>query len=290
MSLTTSKTIYKAGFGPLMPGVIVAPYPYCLHCPASSKGRIEECCNDAEKRLELLFKTQTAPSETAAVLIEPILGEGGYVVPPPGFLKAVKKICEKNNVLMIADEIQTGVFRTGNFFSFQHFDFVPDILIIAKGLASGLPLSCIASSHSLMAKQPPGSMGGTYAGNIVACAAALATLRVLTEQDVLANVNQRSNELFSGLKKLQAKYPAIWDVRGKGLMIGIEFDPHHIKAGFAGLVTKKALSRNLLLLTASAFETIRLMPQLFVTAEECKTALEILDASIADSLKELAVQ
>lgn len=150
MGMTTSKTIYSAGFGPFVPGVHVVPFPYCLHCPASCS----PCCNNPLKQLELLFKQQCAPQDTAAIILvrrtrrsvcafltsvsqEPILGEGGYVVPPPGFLTALRELCTKHNILMIADEVQTGFGRTGKYFAVQHEDVVPDILVFAKGIANG---------------------------------------------------------------------------------------------------------------------------------------------------------
>jgi len=221
MSLTTSKTIYRAGFGPLMPGVFVAPFPYCHHC---SIPRTEgECCNNPIQQIEIMLKQQTAPNETAAILIEPILGEGGYVVPPKGFLKSVKEICQKNGILMIADEVQTGYGRTGKWFSIEHFDVTPDILVFSKGIASGFPLSCIASTTDLMKTQPAGSMGGTFAGNAVSCAAACATIDVIKEENLLQNAVVRGQQLKSGLLKLKEKYDVISDIRGLGLMIGLEF-------------------------------------------------------------------
>jgi len=207
MSLTTSKTIYRAGFGPLMPGCFITQYPYCHHCPVKQNVPNDSgCCNEAIKQLKLMFKQQTAPSETAAVLIEPILGEGGYVVPPPGFLSALREICTENNVLLIADEVQSGMGRTGKFFCMDgHFGVIPDILIFAKGISSGLPLSGIASTYELMQTQPPGSMGGTFAGNAVSCAAAIATIQAMKEEKMLDNVVVKGKQLVEGLQKLKKK-------------------------------------------------------------------------------------
>ena len=173
MSLTTSKTIYRAGYQPLMPGVFVAPYPYAYRYGWEPETTRRWCLDE----LEFLLKTQTAPEETAAILIEPVLGEGGYVVPPAGFLEGVQKIAREHGILLIADEVQSGFGRTGKWFGFNHFDVEPDIVTIAKGLASGLPLSGVMARMELMEKWIPGSHGGTYGGHAVAAAAAAATVR-----------------------------------------------------------------------------------------------------------------
>ncbi|ETV84900.1 4-aminobutyrate transaminase, variant 1 [Aphanomyces astaci] len=221
MSLTSSKTIYKAGFGPLMSGVFVMPYPYTLHSPFSDPA---ECSAWCLEQVELALKQQTAPSETAAMLIEPILGEGGYVAPPPGFLQGLSSLCYEHDILLIADEVQCGFGRTGSMFAIDgQYDVVPDILVMAKGIANGYPLSVIASRNELTDLQPPGSMGGTYAGNAVSCAAALATLDAFEEENTLINASVRGAQLVAGLTKLQDLFP-ILDVRGVGLMVAVEFD------------------------------------------------------------------
>jgi len=282
MSLTTSKTIYRSGFGPLMPGVFVAPFPYSHHCPNLSP---QECCNSAIADLELLLKQQTSPSETAALLIEPILGEGGYVPPPKDFLKILREICNKNNILMICDEVQTGFGRTGKFFAVEHFNVVPDILVFAKGIASGFPLSGIASTDKLMQTQPPGSMGGTYSGNAVSCAAACATIDLMKKENILANVNERGSELRDGLLKLQKKYPLISDVRGLGLMIGVEFDKKKAPHGFANNLSKSLVNHGMLLLTTSCFETVRFIPPLNVSKDEIAKGLQIFDHTLEHLIK-----
>ena len=166
-ALTTSKTIYRAGFGPATPGIFVAPYGYCHRCPVSCANPKfgfngeSGCCMQGLEDLRILFKTQTAPEETAAILLEPILGEGGYVMPPVAWMKELRKIATENNVLLIADEVQSGFGRTGKHLAMEHFDVVPDITVMAKGIASGFPLSAVSANHKLFAKCKTGSIGGT---------------------------------------------------------------------------------------------------------------------------------
>lgn len=169
MAMTRSKTVYGQNFAPLMPGVFSVPFPYCKRCSVAThsdgKYGFENCCMDPVDQLELLLKRETAPSDTAAIFIEPVLGEGGYVPPPAGYLAKVREICDKNGILLVADEVQSGYGRTGKMFAIEHWNVRPDIMIMAKGIANGLPLSAIVSRKELMDMQSPGSMGGTYAGN-----------------------------------------------------------------------------------------------------------------------------
>jgi 4-aminobutyrate aminotransferase len=272
MSLTRSKTVYSAGFGPLPSGVFVAPYPYRSQLiDGITEKQISDYCLEEVQRLLL---QQTAPQDTAAILIEPVLGEGGYVVPPAGFLPKLKEICNKHGILLIADEVQCGFGRTGKMFAVEHFGVTPDILIMAKGIASGYPLSAIATRHELSKVQPPGSMGGTYSGNAVACAAALATIEVFEEENILQNVQARSEQLVTGLHEIvqRGKYP-VKEIRGLGLMIGMEFDKS-VRKGFSHEVSKRLCDHhNMLLLNTSIFETIRYIPPLNVTKEEVDIAL-----------------
>jgi 4-aminobutyrate aminotransferase len=277
MSLTTSKTIYSFKFGPLMPGVFVTPFPYCYHCKSSEKpGKgAGGCCLNPIEDLELLLKQQTAPEDTAAIIIEPVLGEGGYVPAPPEFLKKLREVCYKHDILLIVDEVQSGYGRTGKMFAIEYSGVRPDILVMAKGIANGLPLSAIAANKSLFQNSPPGTMGGTYGGNAVAMAAANATLDVILEENVLDNVNKRGKQFKDGLLNLQKKYPKlIGDVRGLGLMIGVELIGPY---GTASQVSKACLDQDFLVLTTSVFETLRMIPPLTVSDQEVNIALEILD-------------
>lgn len=274
MSLTTSKTVYRVGYQPLMAGVFVAPYPYSYRYGWSDEQTTAFCLRE----LELVLKGQTAPEETAAILIEPVLGEGGYVVPPSGFLGALRDLCDEHDILLIIDEVQSGFGRTGKFFALEHFDVVPDILVMAKGLASGLPLSGIAASRALMEKWQPGTHGGTYGGNAVACAAAVATVRLLRDGGLVDNAATRGEQLLAGLRRLQEQHSIIGDVRGLGLMIATEFvgtDGHHGKQ-YAKRVQEACLEENLLLLTCGTYgNVIRWIPPLVVNAEQVEAALEI---------------
>jgi imidazolonepropionase-like amidohydrolase len=218
MSLTTSKAIYRTGYQPLLPAVTVAPFPYAFRYDWDPEAASQFCLRE----LQHLLVTQTSPEETAAVLIEPILGEGGYVVPPDSFLRGVQTLCRELGILLILDEIQTGFGRTGRFFALEHSGLQPDILVMAKGLASGLPISALAASRSLMECWPVGSHGGTYGANAIACAAANATLRVIQDEGLVANAERMGRHLRTLLDRLKGRL-GIGDVRGKGLMVATEF-------------------------------------------------------------------
>ena len=279
MSLTTSKTIYRAGYQPLMPGVFVAPYPYAFRYGWDDDQTSQWCLEE----LEYLLASQTAPHETAALLIEPVLGEGGYVVPPASFMQGIRQICDQHGILMICDEVQSGFGRTGNWFAFEHFKIEPDIIIIAKGLASGLPLSGVISSLDLMKRWEPGSHGGTYGGNAVACAAAAATIRVIREESLLENTQTRGAQLIAGLRHLQEEYPILGDVRGLGLMIGTEFRTSNNKPdkGSAKAVVQTCLDSGLLLLTCGTWDnTVRWIPPLIVNIEQIGKALNIFSQAL----------
>jgi len=280
MSLTTSKTIYRAGYQPLMPGVFVAPYPYSYRY-GWEPARARDWCLE---ELRFLLLTQTAPMETAAILIEPVLGEGGYVVPPHGFLKGLREICSEHGILLIIDEIQSGFGRTGRWFAHEYFDVIPDIIVVAKGLASGLPLSGVIARMDLMEKWIPGSHGGTYGGNAVACAAAVATIQVIRDEGLLENSQARGGQLISGLGHLQEQYPQIGDVRGLGLMVGVEFTDPDGKPDkeSAKAVVHACQEERLLLLTCGTWDnTVRFIPPLVVSAEQIEEGLAIFERALA---------
>jgi 4-aminobutyrate aminotransferase len=284
MTMTTSKTVYKNGYQPLMPGVFVTPYPYALKYGWDEEKTSQWCLEE----LELLLQMQTAPEETAAIFIEPVLGEGGYVVPPVSFMKGVRKICDQYGILLVADEVQSGFGRTGKWFGHQHFGIEPDIMTVAKGLASGMPISGVISRLDLMKKWLPGSHGGTYGGNAVAAAAGVATIRAIKEDRMIENAVVRGSQLLSGLGHLREKYPQIADVRGLGLMIGTEFRD---AAGKPDKKTTKAVQhecadRNMMLLTAGPWDnTIRWIPPLNVTESQMNDGLKIFEASLEAATK-----
>lgn len=276
MSLTTSKTIYRAGYQPLMPGVTVAPFPYAYRFGWDAARTARWCLNE----LDYLFQTQTAPEETAAILIEPVLGEGGYVPPPAEFMQGLRERCDRYGILLIADEVQSGFGRTGRWFAFEHFDIVPDIIVAAKGIASGMPLSGVFSREEIMQKWKTGSHGGTYGGNAVAAAAAAATIRAIRDEDMLSNAQARGQELVTGLRHLQESYPQIGDVRGLGLMVASEFSlPDGSPDKTAGKsIVHACLDEGLILLTCGAWDnTVRWIPPLIVSQEQVRDALNIFE-------------
>ncbi|MGQ9910656.1 MAG: aspartate aminotransferase family protein [Candidatus Flexifilum sp.] len=281
MAMTTSKTIYRAGYQPLPGGIFVAPYPYSYAYGWDEDTTVDFCL----AQLRLLLKTQTAPEETAAIFIEPVLGEGGYVPAPARFLRELRALCDETGILLVIDEVQTGFGRTGRLFCFEHAGIVPDILVMAKGLGSGVPISGIGAGQALMARWTPGAHGGTYGGNALAAAAACATLDVMADEDLPGNARVMGARLMDGLRALQAEFPIIGDVRGLGLMIGTEFT----RAGqpdkaAAKAVQKACLERNLLLLTCGSHENvIRWIPPLVVTAEQIEQALGVFAEALAQA-------
>jgi 4-aminobutyrate aminotransferase len=279
-SMTTSGTKFRAGFAPLMGGVAVSPFP-----TAYRYGWDEQTATEfALRELDYVLATVSAPAETAAFLVEPVLGEGGYVPANTAFMEGLRERADRHGVLLVLDEVQTGWGRTGRFWGHEHFGVQPDILITAKGLASGFPLSGIAAPAKLMARAWPGSQGGTYGGNAVACAAAIATLDVIQAENLVENARVVGGILASGLDKVAADNPAVGDVRGLGLMLASEFvtrdgEPDPVSAQGA---QQQAAQRGLLLLTCGAFgNVVRMIPALIVTEEQVEDALAIWAAAVA---------
>jgi 4-aminobutyrate aminotransferase len=286
MALTTAKDVYRAAFEPLPGSVYHTPYPYCYRAPGRPHPP-EACSCDWEAQLDLTFHQFIYPDRVAAIIIEPILGEGGYIVPPPGFLPRLREITARHGILLIADEVQTGFGRTGQMFAVRHWDVEPDILVMAKGIASGLPLSGILARQELMAAWKPGTHGGTYGGNVVSCAAANATLDVIEDEGLVANARERGAQFLDGLRGLQARHPAIGDARGLGLMVAIELVKPHEGDGrvpdpeLAKRIQAEALARKLIVLTAGTYvNVIRIIPPLVTTADEVDQALSILEGSL----------
>lgn len=285
MALTTSKTVYRTGFGPLPSGVFVSPFPYAFRLKMTEA----EASEYALEQLEYLLASQTAPKETAAILIESVLGEGGYVVPPKSFMKGLREICDRHKIMLIFDEVQSGFGRTGKWFAFEHFEVVPDIITAAKGIASGMPLSGVFTSTDIMLKLDVGSIGGTYGGNAVACAAGVGTIRAMREEKMLENAAERGIQLMTGLRKFQEEYPQIGDVRGKGLMIGTEFvvDGRADKAKqLVKDVIHSAEEKGLLLLSCGTYDnTLRWIPPLNVTSEQINDGLRIFGEALKGTIK-----
>ncbi|MGH8791561.1 MAG: aspartate aminotransferase family protein [Stackebrandtia sp.] len=283
-TMTTSGTRFSAGFSPLMSGVHVAPFPYAYRYGWDERTATEF----ALQELDYLFATISAPNETAAFFIEPVLGEGGYVPANAEFLAGLRERADEHGILLVMDEIQTGFGRTGKFWGHDHFDVRPDVVLIAKGLASGFPLSGIAASKELMAKAWPGSQGGTYGGNAVACAAAAATLEVIREEGLVDNAAARGVQLLDGARQIGEKTPAIGDVRGLGLLVGSEFTTPDGKpdTATAQAAQKAAAERGLLLLTCGAYmNVVRMIPALIVGSEQIDEALDIWADAVASVVK-----
>src|SRR4029077_16067924 len=261
VSLTASKAKYHAGFGPLLPGVFHAPF-----------GRVE----DLRWFDEVLFDKLAPADEVAAIIVEPIQGEGGYIVPEDGFLQGLREICDRHGILLVADEIQSGAGRTGAMWAVDHWGVKPEILLTAKGIASGMTLGALVAKASILEAWGPGAHGSTYGGNPVACAAALATIDLL-EGGLVDNARIRGEQAFVGLRRLQVRRPQlITDVRGKGLMIGIEFDtPDHAEE-----VQWACFVRGLLVLECGK-QSVRMSPALTVSAAEMSTALRIFGEAVA---------
>lgn len=279
-SLTTSGTKFRSGFAPLMAGVTVSPFPDPTHYGWSQ----QEATDFALKQLDYTLQTLTSPDDTAAFFVEPVLGEGGYVPASAEFLAGLRERADKHGILLVVDEVQTGWGRTGKFWGHDHFGGKPDVLITAKGLASGFPLSGIAASEELMSKAWPGSQGGTYGANAVACAAALATLDVIREEGLVENAASRGQQLRDGLAKVATDHDQITDVRGLGLMLGNEFRDAdgNPDGATAGAVQQEAAQRGLLLLTCGAWgQVVRFIPALVVTEEQVDEALGVWRETVA---------
>ena len=282
MSMTTSKTVYRQHYQPLAAGVFVAPYPYAYRYGWDPEETSRWCL----KELRHLLASQTAPSETAAIFVEPVLGEGGYVVPPRSFLAGLRQICDEHGILLVADEVQSGFGRTGRFFAIEHFDIVPDVITMAKGLASGFPLSGVAAPRALMDRWVPGTHGGTYGGNAVACAAAEATVRVL-QDGLVENAARMGEVLMTGLRDIQSRYQVVGDVRGLGLMVGAEFTEADGSPASALVkeVIARCLENRLMLLNCGTYSNVvRWIPPLIVTEQQIETGLGIFQQALGDSV------
>ena len=281
MSLTTSSIRYRRKYQPFVPSVYHSPYPYCYRCFFGQNP--ETCSMDCFEYLERLFKHLIPPEEIACIIIEPVLGEGGYVVPPAEFLRRLRGLCDERGILLIVDEVQSGMGRTGRWFASEHFELIPDIMTIAKGIASGMPLSAVAAKREIMAEWPPGAHGTTFGGNPVACAAAIATLEVIEEEGLLENAALMGRYALERLKTLQENHPCMGDVRGLGLMVGIEFvkEDRQPLAEDLKKILGYCLERGLILIESGVDKNvIRLAPPLIVKKEEMAKGLDILEEAI----------
>lgn len=282
LSLTSSAARYRKGHHPLVPSVYHAPYPYCYRCHMGMERT--SCSTECVEYLERIFKYQITPEETACVVIEPVLGEGGYVVPPQDFITKLKELCARHGILLVADEVQSGFGRTGKWFASGHFALEPDIMVMAKGIASGFPLSAFGASKGLFSKWPPGSHGTTFGGNPVSCAAACATIDEIESKGLLQNAAGLGGYALSRLAGMKKRIGAIGDARGLGLMIGVEIVKEDGRPDREGLerVMKRCLDKGLVIIECGVDKNIaRLMPPLNTSAEEMDRALSIFEEAFA---------
>ncbi|WP_083158158.1 aspartate aminotransferase family protein [Allomuricauda sp. CP2A] len=280
MAMTTSKTVFRHKYQPLPSGIFVTPFPYAYYFGWDEATTIEFC----KKQLDLVLTGQTAPDETAAIIIEPVIGEGGYVPAPAGFLHHLRKVCDEHGILLIIDEVQSGFGRTGKFFCFEHSNVKPDIIVMAKGLGSGFPVSAIASTSEIMDKWTPGTHGGTYGGgSALAGAAACETIDVIREEKLLENCVERGKQLKEGLKVIQRKYPVIGDVRGMGLMVATEFTnvDGTPNSEVPAQVIRTCVDQGLLLLNCGSYKNVvRWIPPLVVTEEQIEQGVKIFESAL----------
>ena len=285
LAFTASKYTQQAGFFPTMPGVTHVPYPniYRPLLAGSDQGRaVLEYIED------VLFRSNVPASEVAAILCEPIQGEGGYLVPPDGFLQGLRDLCDRHGILLIFDEVQSGIGRTGKMFASQHWGVKPDIMTLAKGLGSGLPIGLIAARARHMEKWKRGAHGNTFGGNPLCCAAALATLD-LVEREYAANAARVGEHFIGRLRELQKRFECIGDVRGKGLMIGMELVEDRTSRKPARELCDRVLTRafhNGLLLLSCGQSTVRFIPPLMVSREQVDEAMIMIETSLREAVNE----
>jgi 4-aminobutyrate aminotransferase len=283
VALTASKPVYRRGFGPLVPGITHVPYAYCYRCAYNlAYPACDLACVDYIE--DTLFARTIAPDEVAAVFVEPVQGEGGYIVPPPGWLAKLRRLCDKYGILLVDDEVQSGMGRTGKMFAVEHWDVVPDIVCTAKALASGLPLSAMIARDQVM-NWPPGSHGSTFGGNPVCCAAALATLEVLEGESLMENATRVGKRLLGNLEALARESRLIGDVRGLGLMIGVEMvkdkETKEMAKQETDQVVLECFRRGLLLLACGP-NGVRFSPPLIITEAQADRAFEIFAEALTE--------
>jgi len=289
MSLTASKPVQRKGFSPLVPATVQVPYPYCYRCPFHLK--YPECnlyCVDYIE--EWVLSKYVPPEEVAGIVVEPVQGEGGYVWPPPGYFEKLKKLAEKYGILFIDDEIQAGMGRTGKWFAIEHWNVKPDIMTLAKALASGLPLGAMIASKDIMTWEK-GSHASTFGGNPVACAAALATIEYIEKHKLLENVNNVGDYILKRFKEIEENSKIVGDVRGKGFMIGVEIVKDKTTKEYgvkeAENIMIQSWKQGVAIITAGK-STLRIAPPLTMTKELAEKAIEIIERNIKATEKSMS--
>lgn len=288
MTLTSKVKPYKYQFGPFAPEVYKAPAAYCYRC--SYKSSYPECGMHCLEHFERFFISEVAPENIAAMIIEPVQGEGGFIVPPKEFLRGLKQICEKHGIVFIADEVQSGFARTGKMFACEHFDVVPDLMTMAKGIASGMPLSAVVGRAEIMDAPDPGQVGGTYGGNPVACAAALATIEMMEKEDLSSQATRVGQKIVSRLQQLQQKFPQVGDIRALGSMVAVELvKDAQTKAPFkeaVSVVIEECFKRGLLTMGAGVYgNVIRFLPPVVISDEELDRGMDIFAEAVEIALQ-----
>jgi len=284
MAMTTSKYIYRENYAPLPGNIHVTPFPSSYYYGWDEKTTIDFC----KKELNRLVLSQTSPDETAAIFVEPVLGEGGYIPVPNEFMKFLREFCDKHEILLVMDEIQSGFGRTGKMFAVEHSGVKPDIMVMAKGLGSGMPISAVGASTELMAKWKTGTHGGTYGGgNAVVAKAALATIDTMLEENIISRAAERGKYLMTKLRGVQDRNPILGDVRGLGLMVGTEFTDT-VTGEPAGDIAKAVrtgcIDNNLLILSCGTNDhVIRWIPPLVVTEAQIDEAVNIFERAVKDA-------
>jgi 4-aminobutyrate aminotransferase len=282
VSISSSNVKYRKDYEPMLPSVYRAPYAYCYRCPYGQKR--ETCALECIQFIRDVFKHEVHPEQTAAIIFEPVLGEGGYIVPPQEFVQFLRDFTREHGIMLIADEVQTGFGRTGRWFACEHFGIEPDIIVMAKGIASGFPLSALGAPSKIMKQWTPGAHGTTFGGNPVSCAASVATIQAIREERMLENCQTLSAAAFSRLKKMRDDNPIIGDVRGLGLMIGVEFIDKNGEPGMevTEKVVKHCLESGLIVITCGTNgNVIRVIPPINISREQLMRGLDLLESAVA---------
>jgi 4-aminobutyrate aminotransferase/(S)-3-amino-2-methylpropionate transaminase len=291
LTLTGKVSPYRAGFAPFALDIHHIPYPYCYRCEHRAAHDEDAggagCCHEWRTALERAFLTRVSANQVAAVIVEPVQGEGGFVVPPPDFLPELREVCSRHGILLIADEVQTGFGRTGRMFACEHAGVEPDLMLIAKSLAAGLPLAAVVGRAELMDAPAPGGLGGTYGGNPVACAAALAVIDAFEREDLVARAQRLGEMALARMREWQSRFALIGDVRGLGAMVAIELvrdrTTREPAVAETAAVLVRARERGLLLIKAGLFDNvIRLLMPLVTSDEQMVRGLDILGDVLAD--------
>jgi 4-aminobutyrate aminotransferase/(S)-3-amino-2-methylpropionate transaminase len=285
MSLTSKVKPYKHGFGPFAPDVYKMPYPYYYRAPQGMTA--EEVDREILRKLEEFFLVEVAADEVAAIIMEPVQGEGGFVFPSKRFVQGVKRICEQHGILFIADEIQTGFGRTGKMFAMEHFDVVPDLMTMSKSIAAGLPISAVTGRAEIMDAPEPGQIGGTYGGSPLGCVAALKVIEMMEQDGLIERANVIGEKVVARLKRMQQKHEAIGEVRGLGAMVALELVKDRKSRTpddeLTGRIVQECYRRGVITLSAGLFKNvIRILTPLVITDEQLEEALAIIEEVFAD--------